>query len=56
MSDSILRASRLTKIVTSGDAPLTILDDVGFGVDAELSQDGLTVRGISGQQVGDRGP
>ena len=45
MSDSILRASRLTKIVTSGDAPLTILDDVGFGID---SGDTVAVVGASG--------
>ena len=32
MPESILRASRLTKIVTSGDAPLTILDSVSFDV------------------------
>ena len=42
---SILRASRLTKIVTSGDAPLTILDDVGFDVDAG---DTVAVVGASG--------
>ena len=30
MTDPILRAEALTKIVTSGDAPLTILDDVSF--------------------------
>ena len=45
MSDSILRASRLTKIVTSGDAPLTILDDVEFGID---SGDTVAVVGASG--------
>jgi len=45
MPDCILRASRLTKIVTSGDAPLTILDDVGFGVDAG---DTVAVVGASG--------
>src|SRR5215468_4411503 len=45
MPDSILRASRLTKIVTSGDAPLTILDDVGFGID---SGDTVAVVGASG--------
>src|SRR5512143_4045959 len=33
MSDPILRARNLTKIVKSGDAPLTILDDVSFDVD-----------------------
>ena len=45
MPESILRASRLTKIVTSGDAPLTILDDVGFDVDAG---DTVAVVGASG--------
>ena len=34
MPDPILRADGLTKIVTSGEAPLTILDDVSFDVDA----------------------
>ena len=45
MPDCILRASKLTKIVTSGDAPLTILDDVGFGID---SGDTVAVVGASG--------
>ena len=45
MPEPILRASRLTKIVTSGDAPLTILDDVGFDVDAG---DTVAVVGASG--------
>jgi putative ABC transport system ATP-binding protein len=45
MPDCILRASGLTKIVTSGDAPLTILDDVGFDVDAG---DTVAVVGASG--------
>jgi putative ABC transport system ATP-binding protein len=45
MSDSILRASRLTKIVTSGDAPLTILDDVAFDIE---SGDTVAVVGASG--------
>jgi ABC-type oligopeptide transport system ATPase subunit len=45
MPDCILRASRLTKIVTSGDAPLTILDDVGFDID---SGDTVAVVGASG--------
>jgi putative ABC transport system ATP-binding protein len=45
MPESILRASRLTKIVTSGDAPLTILDDVGFDVGAG---DTVAVVGASG--------
>jgi predicted ABC-type transport system involved in lysophospholipase L1 biosynthesis ATPase subunit len=45
MPDCILRASRLTKIVTSGDAPLTILDEVGFDID---SGDTVAVVGASG--------
>ena len=45
MPDCILRAAKLTKIVTSGDAPLTILDDVGFGID---SGDTVAVVGASG--------
>ena len=45
MSASILRAARLTKTVTSGDAPLTILDDVGFDID---SGDTVAVVGASG--------
>jgi len=45
MPESILRASRLTKIVTSGDALLTILDDVGFDVGAG---DTVAVVGASG--------
>ena len=32
MTQPLLRAEQLTKIVTSGDAPLTILDDVGFAI------------------------
>src|SRR5690348_18175507 len=38
MSPPIIRAERLSKIVQSGEAPLTILDAVSFGVD-----DGETV-------------
>ena len=38
MPPPIIRAQRLTKIVQSGDSPLTILDDVSFDVD-----DGETV-------------
>jgi putative ABC transport system ATP-binding protein len=38
MSPPIIRAERLSKIVQSGEAPLTILDTVSFGVD-----DGETV-------------
>ena len=45
MPDCILRALRLTKIVTSGDAPLTILDDVGFDVE---TGDTVAVVGASG--------
>ncbi|MEO8303479.1 MAG: ATP-binding cassette domain-containing protein [Betaproteobacteria bacterium] len=45
MPDCILRASRLTKIVTSGEAPLRILDDVGFDID---SGDTVAVVGASG--------
>ena len=33
MPPSLLRADTLTKIVTSGDAPLTILDEVSFDVE-----------------------
>ena len=33
MPPPIIRAQRLTKIVQSGDSPLTILDDVSFDVD-----------------------
>jgi putative ABC transport system ATP-binding protein len=33
MSPPILHAVNLTKVVTSGDAPLTILDDVSFVID-----------------------
>jgi putative ABC transport system ATP-binding protein len=45
MSKPILRAFRLTKIVTSGDAPLTILDNVGFDVEAG---DAVAIVGASG--------
>ena len=45
MPESILRTARLTKIVTSGEAPLTILDDVGFAVD---SGETVAVVGASG--------
>jgi putative ABC transport system ATP-binding protein len=34
MPEPLIRAEALTKIVTSGDAPLTILDHVGFAIDA----------------------
>lgn len=33
MPTSILRAANLTKVVTSGDSPLTILDDVSFEIE-----------------------
>ena len=42
---SILRAAGLTKIVTSGDAPLTILDDVTFEVESGAS---VAIVGASG--------
>src|SRR6185369_5507849 len=45
MSQPLLRAERLTKIVTSGEEPLTILDDVGFAID---SGDAVAVVGASG--------
>jgi putative ABC transport system ATP-binding protein len=45
MSQPILRAAGLTKIVTSGDAPLTILDDVTFDVDPGAS---VAIVGASG--------
>ena len=34
MAEPLIRAEALTKIVQSGDAPLTILDDVTFDVEA----------------------
>ncbi len=45
MPQSLLRAANLTKIVTSGEAPLTILDDVGFAIDAG---DAVAIVGASG--------
>ena len=45
MTEPLLRAVELTKIVTSGDAPLTILDDVGFAIN---SGDAVAVVGASG--------
>jgi putative ABC transport system ATP-binding protein len=45
MSKSIIRAAGLTKVVVSGDAPLTILDDVSFEVGAGAA---IAVVGASG--------
>ncbi len=45
MSSPILRAAGLSKTVLSGDAPLTILDDVSFDVDAGAS---VAIVGASG--------
>src|SRR5262245_47367299 len=45
MTEPLLRAVALTKIVTSGDAPLTILDDVGFAIN---SGDAVAIVGASG--------
>jgi len=45
MTEPLLRAVELTKIVTSGEAPLTILDDVGFAI---KSGDAVAVVGASG--------
>ena len=45
MAQPLLRAANLTKVVTSGEAPLTILDDVGFAIDAG---DAVAVVGASG--------
>ena len=45
MTEPLLRAVELTKTVTSGDAPLTILDDVGFAIN---SGDAVAVVGASG--------
>jgi len=45
MSHAVLRAADLTKIVVSGDAPLTILDKVSFAVDAG---DSVAIVGASG--------
>jgi len=45
MAQPLLRAANLTKIVTSGEAPLTILDDVGFAIDAG---DAVAIVGASG--------
>ncbi|MEO6565279.1 MAG: ABC transporter ATP-binding protein [Casimicrobiaceae bacterium] len=45
MSNAIIRAEALTKIVTSGDAPLTILDSVTFAVEPGAS---IAIVGASG--------
>jgi putative ABC transport system ATP-binding protein len=45
MAQPLLRAANLTKIVTSGEAPLIILDDVGFAIDAG---DAVAIVGASG--------
>jgi putative ABC transport system ATP-binding protein len=45
MPESILRADALTKVVKSGDDPLTILDGVSFAVEAGAS---LAIVGASG--------
>ncbi len=45
MSTAIIRAEALTKIVTSGDAPLTILDGVTFAVEPGAS---IAIVGASG--------
>ena len=45
MPESILRADALTKIVKSGDDPLTILDGVSFAVEAGAS---IAIVGASG--------
>jgi len=45
MAQPLLRAAHLTKIVTSGEVPLTILDDVGFAIDAG---DAVAIVGASG--------
>jgi len=45
MPDPILRAQALSKIVLSGEDPLTILDDVSFSVDAGAS---IAIVGASG--------
>ena len=45
MSQHVLRAADLTKIVVSGDSPLTILDHVSFDVDAGAA---VAIVGASG--------
>ncbi len=45
MTDALIRADALTKIVQSGDNPLTILDNVSFAVEAGAS---IAIVGASG--------
>jgi len=45
MSAPILRAASLTKVVTSGDAPLTILDQVSFDIEPGAA---VAITGASG--------
>lgn len=45
MSEPIIRAEALTKVVASGDAPLTILDGVSFAVEPGAS---IAIVGASG--------
>jgi putative ABC transport system ATP-binding protein len=45
MSTPILRAAGLTKVVTSGDAPLTILDQVSFDIEPGAA---VAITGASG--------
>ncbi|HTP99705.1 MAG TPA: ATP-binding cassette domain-containing protein [Casimicrobiaceae bacterium] len=45
MTESIIRAEALTKVVKSGDDPLTILDDVSFAVESGAT---IAIVGASG--------
>ncbi len=45
MHDAVLRAAKLTKVVTSGDTPLTILDGISFEVERGAT---VAVVGASG--------
>jgi putative ABC transport system ATP-binding protein len=45
MAEPLIRAAALSKIVQSGDAPLTILDDVTFDIDAGAA---VAIVGASG--------
>ena len=45
MTESLIRAEALTKIVPSGDAPLTILDNVTFDIEAGAA---MAIVGASG--------